>query len=184
MFRKVVTYTNYVGAQKSKELFFDLSLDEVVKLKFNLGDSSKDIGSAIVDMAMNPTGDKVLSLLEQILLASYGEIQDDGDTFMKTPEIVDRFKHSSAYRALYNELLDNNAEFIQFILQVLPKKLKDQMPNVNNVPTDSPEAIANYIRNMQKEAEEQAKAANANTAAPSNVIEGNFAPVASDDSKS
>lgn len=184
MFRKVVTYTNYVGAQKSKELFFDLSLDEVVKLKFNLGDASKDIGSAIVDMAMNPTGDKVLSLLEQILLASYGEIQDDGDTFMKTPEIVDRFKHSSAYRALYNELLDNNAEFIQFILQVLPKKLKDQMPNVNNVPTDSPEAIANYIRNMQKEAEEQAKAANANTAAPSNVVEGNFAPVASDDSKS
>lgn len=36
----------------------------------------------------------------------------------------------------------------------------------------------------QKEAEEQAKAANANTAAPSNVVEGNFAPVASDDSKS
>lgn len=121
MLRKSITYVNFSGEKKSKDVYFNLTKLEAHNMnkKFEgglLGELEK------VFDARDSSG--ILDLLSFLVLESYGERSEDGDIFMKSEEIKSKFKCSSIYETLMDEFIAKPSEIGDFMLEVIPGREK------------------------------------------------------------
>lgn len=122
MLRKKIKYTNYLDEEKEGTYYFNLTKAELAQSKFSDPDGLKKE----IDLAVkNNDNEKLWTILEDIILSSYGVVSDDGDTFDKSPELSAKFKKSKAYDALVDSLFANNgAEFQEFLIGILPSDMQ------------------------------------------------------------
>ena len=80
---------------------------------------------------------KILELFDSIVLGSVGEKSADGEEFLKSDEIRERFKSHPAYDELFMELLNTDA-MADFISKVIPQDLaaeakKNPQKSINDI---------------------------------------------------
>ena len=63
---------------------------------------------------------EIVETFENFILSSYGEISEDGKSFIKNKELTDRFKNSEAYSELFMELISNPESAKAFVSGVIP----------------------------------------------------------------
>jgi len=105
MIKKTIKYTDFNGVDRDEDFLFHLSSHEVVRLQARLG--KDDVQQAIKELVESNNMEEILSVLEYIILNSYGVKSPDGKTFIKTKEVKESFEYSQAYAELFEELLTN-----------------------------------------------------------------------------
>lgn len=124
MYRKILTYTNFNGAQVSRPFYFNLMESEIVEreasMDGNLGETLKAIGSS--DQAS-----VILPELKKIVKWAYGIKSDDGERFIKNDEVWNAFEQSPAYDALFMDLITRDGAAAELANGIMPGNLADRV---------------------------------------------------------
>lgn len=122
MFKDTVSYTDFNGDVHTKELYFHLSATELLDMEYSKeGTWSKYLGE-VLDSGDNG---KMIFAMQDLIKKSYGVKSEDGQRFIKSPEILDEFLQSGAYQEFFMKLLANEDYSTNFVNGILPKDLSN-----------------------------------------------------------
>lgn len=129
MLRKEVTYVDYNGDKVTENLYFNLSSVEQTRLfaRYTKG-GYKDLEDYAKHLLEVKDTEKMVIMIEDVILSSYGEKSPDGRAFVKTKAVRESFEYSIAYSVLFEELLTNEESMKAFFNGVVPKKQDSDKP--------------------------------------------------------
>lgn len=124
MFSITKKYVDYNGVEKTETFWFNLNRVELAKLA--LGPKG-GLDGLIEEITRTSDVGRVLDLIQEILLMSYGRKTPEG-RFAKTDEnghsYAREFEQTVAFETIYMELFENVDSLIAFIKGVVPAQLK------------------------------------------------------------
>ena len=123
MLKKTIKYTNYDGAEREKDFFFNLKKSELVDLQYK---TSKGFIAYIEEITKAGDNSELWKAFRDIVLMAYGEKSDDGERFMKSPEISKAFEETEAFSVLIMELIEKEGAASDFINGIMPKDLTEK----------------------------------------------------------
>lgn len=124
MLKKVVTYTDFDGNERTEELHFHLSKSELMEMQFNeAGGLEQKLRSIIQQL----NGKEMIKTFKELILNSYGEKSPDGKRFIKNDEIRSAFEQTTAYDELFMELVLDSEKMAAFIKGIMPDDLRSQL---------------------------------------------------------
>jgi hypothetical protein len=116
MLKKVITYKDFDGNERSDTLYFNLTDVEIARLEVKFpGGLEKYVN----DLNAEERPDEILDLFEAVLSMSYGEKSEDGRYFHKPADKTQAFIESAAYNALFIELLTDADKAAAFFTAVV-----------------------------------------------------------------
>lgn len=144
MLIKDVKFTNYNGEEVVKECRFALNRSELISLDLK---NNGNIAGVIETIVKEKNTAKIATVVEQLILLSYGEKSEDGNYFVKSKEISERFKCSPAYDEIFMEIVQGGdvavSEFIQGILpNDIAEALKKAELNIENIDGETLKALS------------------------------------------
>lgn len=142
MFRKVISYKDFDGNEKSNIYYFNLTRPELVEIKRSpLVDMQRiierlrnmeDPDSELTIEEKDEIQEKMGSIIRELVILSYGEKSADGERFVK--RIGDRphgvgenFVETMAYDFLYMELFSQFKNLIDFVRAIIPESVHDDL---------------------------------------------------------
>ena len=120
MLKKTIKYTNYDGVEKEKDFFFNLKKSELVDLQYK---TSKGFIAYIDEITKAGDNSELWKAFRDIVLLAYGEKSDDGERFMKSPEISKAFEETEAFSVLIMELIEKDNAASDFINGIMPSDI-------------------------------------------------------------
>lgn len=124
MLKKLITYTDLNGVERTEEFYFNLSKPEIVKMQSSIK-GGYDV--RLKGIANELNGGAIMEFFEELITKSYGEKSEDGRRFMKSEEISRGFMETPAYEKLFEELVTNDKAASEFVNAVMPSDLIDQV---------------------------------------------------------
>lgn len=120
MIKKTITFEDYNGNQRTEDAYFNLTKTELVRMDVaNVGGLHEYMQNAID----KKDAKSILEVFEMFVSKSYGIKTEDGLSFMKNPELTEKFMNSAAYDALLMELITNQDKAEAFLKGIVPKDL-------------------------------------------------------------
>lgn len=126
MVKKTVTYLDFEGKEVTKDFYFNLS-----KMEFRVLDRKIPGGlQNMIDQIMQEKDeDRLIDLLDILILESYGEKAEDG-RFVKEDRYGRRlssfFKISEAWDVMFMNLVSNDKELHEFLMGIVPKDVAEK----------------------------------------------------------
>lgn len=121
MHKHTITFTDYNGTERTKDLYFNLTEAEIIKMQ---AASTHGIQKEMADAIDSKDTQKLLDFFEFLVHKAYGIKSEDGLEFDKSPEITRRFENSAFYSPLYMSFFENEgAVGVAFITAVMPADL-------------------------------------------------------------
>jgi hypothetical protein len=123
MLKKVITYKDYDGNDKTSTLYFHLNKFEWLELEtYTKGGLIENLQHAI------ETGNakKTIDILKKIILRAYGEKDPETGSFEKSDDIAVRFSKTDAFSELFYELAYNEEASKSFFLGLIPPELREE----------------------------------------------------------
>lgn len=113
MVKKTITYENFNGEKKKKDLWFHISKTEMIRMIANGEIDPDEMKKAAAEEDPN----KLFTLIEIVVQRSYGEKSADGEMFIKDEETLKRFLYSPVYDAFMTHMLkaENSVDFVRGI---------------------------------------------------------------------
>lgn len=140
MLKKTIKYTDYNGAERSEELYFNLTKNEILELSLDLPEeataNTQGEGATKEDVLI--VGEKIYEALgkrglyefaKKLILKSYGIKTADGKGFKKNKELADEFENTIAFDTIFMELIEDDKAFREFMTGLNPSIFE----NLNNV---------------------------------------------------
>lgn len=130
MYKKTITYTDYLGTVRKEDFYFNLSKMELSGMQMSV-DGGLDLQlQKIMDGKNNV---EIYNRFVDIVLKSYGELSPDGKYHLKEDEdghkLYKKFQQSPAYDALMDEICKNESTIAEFCKGILPKEVQAEKPN-------------------------------------------------------
>lgn len=120
MYIKKMTYTDFLGVERTEEFCFNLTKAEIAELELTTDGGLEKQLQKIVDSKQQA---EIVRQFKKIILAAYGEISPDGRYFEKSKEKADRFASTQAYSDLFMELSTNAEAATEFVNRIIPTDL-------------------------------------------------------------
>lgn len=120
MLKKTITYTDYDGNERKEEFYFNFTKAELMEMEMSAKGGLKKTLEKIV---AEEDGKKIVEMLKDIILKSYGEKSVDGKRFVKSKELCDAFSQTEAYSILFMELATNAEAATLFVNGIVPQNL-------------------------------------------------------------
>jgi len=129
MLKKEISYVDYNGDKVTESLYFNLSSVEQTRLfaRYTKG-GYKDLEEYAKHLMDIKDTEAMVTMVEDVILSSYGEKSPDGRAFVKTKAVRESFEYSIAYSVLFEELLTNEASMRAFFQGLVPKKQDSDKP--------------------------------------------------------
>lgn len=126
MLKKVITYTDYDGNERTETHYFNLSKAEMLDMElFTAGGYSNMLERVINEQNQV----EIVKIFKELVLKAYGIKSDDGKRFMKSDEITRAFTETEAFTELYMELATDSEAAAAFATGIMPKDIQAQVKN-------------------------------------------------------
>lgn len=136
MLTKTITYTDFLGKERTEDFMFNYTKADVQRLLFSTKEGLPDFLKRIV---REEDRTKMFGFLEEFVLKAYGEVSADGRRFIKSDELSEGFKQTNAYSELLDEFIDGGDEAIAaFVNAVVPKEALKENENNTDKPAIAP----------------------------------------------
>lgn len=120
MFTQEFEFTDYKGQEKKASYTFSLEKDELLVLELgNYG----GLRYTMKKWMAQKRPDKVLDLLQKVVLSAIGEISPDGNSFYKTEQIREEFKQTKVFHDLMFKMMNQEDAFQEFMLRAIPAEV-------------------------------------------------------------
>jgi hypothetical protein len=123
MLKKLITYKDYEGEDKTEALYFHLNKFEWLELEtYTKGGLIENLKHAI------ETGNakKTIDLLKKIILRAYGEKNPETGGFEKSEDISIRFSRTEAFSELFYALAYNEEASKSFFMGLIPPEVRGE----------------------------------------------------------
>lgn len=118
MLKKTVTYTDFMGNERSEDVYFNLSKAELTKLSLSVNGG---LDKMLENMIKEQDQAALMDWFDKIILMSYGKRSLDGKRFEKSEEISREFSQTGAYDQIFMELVTGGEKAVaDFIKGVIP----------------------------------------------------------------
>lgn len=140
MLKKVISYEDFNGVQKSETHYFSLSETELTKMQLSAYGTMDVRMKEIVD---SKDAAKIMEQFHDLIRLSYGVKTPDG-RFVKKENgvpLFERFETTGAYDALFMEICTDPKAAADFARGILPAKLQaeaDKMLKETEQSSDAP----------------------------------------------
>lgn len=137
MLVKTITYTDFLGKERTEDFYFNYSKSDVNRLVMS---TKEGLMEFLKRITREEDRTKMFGFIEEFILEAYGEISPDGRQFIKNEALSTAFKQTNAYGELIDELIEGGDEaFSDFIKAVIPKEeQKAEAATVTQMPGSSP----------------------------------------------
>ena len=129
MLKKMITYKDYNGVERTEPFYFNLTKAEVAEMGAGLvgGGSLEDY---IERLSTEHDPMKIIQMFKELIQRSYGKKSDDGRRFMKSEEILREFTETEAYSVLFMELANDANAATEFFDGIIPELTPEQKAEV------------------------------------------------------
>ena len=125
MYKKTITYPDYNGEEIKEDFYFNLTKAEILEMQLEKEGGLAEKIQAIVDSKNVP---ELIKIFKELILRSYGKKSDDGNRFIKSPELSREFTQTEAYSELFMELATDSDAASAFINGIIPANLAKELP--------------------------------------------------------
>ncbi|MBO7453572.1 MAG: hypothetical protein J6U54_24825 [Clostridiales bacterium] len=122
MRKETITYEDFDGNEKTKDLYFHLTEAEITVL--NLTENGRYASFEQKDAESNMAD--TIRLFEKLIQKAYGQKTEDG-TFIKSEKAKEAFLCSPEYSELLTKFISGEINPGEFIIDCLPKKLSKKI---------------------------------------------------------
>lgn len=124
MLKKEITFTNFNDEEVTKTYWFNLNKLQAMKLVSANG----GLDTYLPEVAKKKDTEKFIAFVEGVVLDAYGARDEaDPDVFDTSAEAKEKFKKSPAFSELVYSLLTSEDAFVTFLLDILPKSMREQL---------------------------------------------------------
>ena len=120
MLKKTITYTDYNGAERTEDFYFNLSKAEITEMEMGVKGGLTETITRIVAAQDSPA---IIKIFKDLILKAYGVKSPDGKRFEKSPELSAEFSQTEAYSNLFMELAFDANKAAEFINGIVPADL-------------------------------------------------------------
>lgn len=117
MFKDTITYTDYNGTERTKDLYFNISRAEIIELEMT---TPGGLERRMTKIYNEKNTVEIMKFLKFLIVKSYGEKDPTGDRFVKNHEIVDSFLQTEAYSEFMMKLMSDTEFMVEFMLGIMP----------------------------------------------------------------
>lgn len=118
MLKKTITYSDYNGADRTEDFYFNLSMAEVTEMQLSTSGGYAAMIERLVAAQDMPA---IFKEFKDLIFKSYGIKSPDGKRFIKSSELSTEFMQTEAYSVLLTEISTNAEKAADFVNGVLPK---------------------------------------------------------------
>ena len=118
MLKKTITYEDYDGNERTEDFFFNLTKAEIAEMELSAQGGLTKMLERIVQVQDSR---RIVEIMKDLILKSYGEKSADGRRFIKNQELRDSFAQTEAYSMLFIELATDAEAASAFINGIVPK---------------------------------------------------------------
>lgn len=123
MLKKTITYTDYNGAERTEDFYFNLTKAEVLEMEMSVSGGLAEMINRIVAAKDQPS---IMKIFKDLILKAYGVKSPDGKRFIKSDEISAEFAQTEAYSQLYVELATDANSASAFVNGIVPADMSKQ----------------------------------------------------------
>ncbi len=135
MLKKTITYVDYNDQKRTEDYWFHLTKSELIEL-----DASNEGGleTTIRKIIKETDTKRIVELVKDLVLKSYGEKSADGKRFVKSKEAAEAFMQTEAYSQLFVDLISDPDQMTAFFKGIIPQDVREQADKMQK---ENPEAI-------------------------------------------
>ena len=124
MLKKSITYENLNGETVTETHYFHLSKAELIELELSHEGGFDTYLKRLVEAG---NGADIVNEMKKLILMSYGTKSEDGRKFDKTEEMVDEFKKTEAWSALFMEIATETGKAVEFVKGLMPAGIEKEL---------------------------------------------------------
>ena len=124
MYKRTLTFKDFNGNERTEDYYFHFSKAELLEMEMGKTGGLENYVNKIVKTQDTP---ELMKVFKELLLKSYGEKSLDGRRFVKSPELSEAFSQTEAYSMLFMELATDDEKAAEFVNNVIPSDLKDEV---------------------------------------------------------
>jgi len=117
MLKKTITYSDYNGAERTEDFYFNLSKAQVTEMEMSTAGGLAETIKKIVAAQDAPS---IIKIFKDLILKAYGEKSADGKRFIKSDELSTAFSQTEAYSQLFMELATDADSAAKFVNGIIP----------------------------------------------------------------
>ena len=121
MLKKTITYTDYNGAERTEDFYFNLTKAEIMEMELSTTGGLAEMIQRVVAAQDAPA---IIKVFKDLVLRAYGEKSPDGKRFIKSEEIATAFSQTEAYSILFMELATDSEAASKFVNGIVPNDLQ------------------------------------------------------------
>jgi hypothetical protein len=124
LLKKSITFEDFNGQTVTEDHYFHLSKSDLVELEVS---HQGGLQAWITRIVETEDAKALIDEFKKLILWSYGKKSGDGRRFIKTAALREEFESSPAYEELFMELVTNSDAAAEFVNNIIPKRLEEDM---------------------------------------------------------
>ena len=124
MLKKIITYTDYNGIERTEPFYFNLSKAELMEMELGVTGGMTEMLNKIINAKDGPS---LMKTFKEMIMKAYGVKSDDGKRLIKSEELSIAFTQTEAYSVLFMELITDDKAAADFVNGIIPNEIKDKV---------------------------------------------------------
>ena len=132
MLKKIITYTDYNGVERTEPFYFNLSKAELMEMELGVTGGMTEMLDKIIAAKDAPS---LMKTFKEMIMKSYGIKSDDGKRLIKSEELSIAFTQTEAYSVLFMELITDDKAAADFVNGIIPNEIQAEVATqtANNI---------------------------------------------------
>ena len=124
MLKKIITYTDYNGVERTEPFYFNLSKAELMEMELGVTGGMTEMLNKIINAKDGPS---LMKTFKEMIMKSYGIKSDDGKRLIKSEELSIAFTQTEAYSVLFMELITDDKAASDFVNGIIPNEIQAEV---------------------------------------------------------
>ena len=124
MLKKIITYTDYNGVERTEPFYFNLSKAELMEMELGVTGGMTEMLNKIINAKDGPS---LMKIFKEMIMKSYGVKSDDGKRLIKSEELSIAFTQTEAYSVLFMELITDDKAAADFVNGIIPNEIQTEV---------------------------------------------------------
>ena len=124
MLKKIITYTDYNGIERTEPFYFNLSKAELMEMELGVTGGMTEMLDKIIAAKDAPS---LMKIFKEMIMKAYGVKSDDGKRLIKSEELSIAFTQTEAYSVLFMELITDDKAAADFVNGIIPNEIQTEV---------------------------------------------------------
>lgn len=124
MLKKIITYTDYNGVERTEPFYFNLSKAELMEMELGVTGGMTEMLNKIIAAKDAPS---LMKTFKEMIMKAYGVKSDDGKRLIKSEELSVAFTQTEAYSVLFMELITDDKAAADFVNGIIPNEIQAEV---------------------------------------------------------